>query len=91
LQVTKDGCPVIFHDDFIYSEDVSCSYFMRPCWITAATIIKNKRMNPQIPLTAMYLFRAMFHRSVSLTFSWRTSFSMVHKMSRERYGRTTLY
>jgi hypothetical protein len=29
---------------------------------------------------------AIFYRSVSLTFSWWTSFSMVHKMSRERVG-----
>jgi glycerophosphoryl diester phosphodiesterase len=32
LQVTKDGCPVIFHDNFIYTQqDVSLSIALFKC------------------------------------------------------------
>ena len=38
LQVTKDGCPIIFHDNFIYTEEDVSSYFMHSiCYIIWST------------------------------------------------------
>ncbi|CAN8255046.1 unnamed protein product [Cochlearia groenlandica] len=44
VQVTKDGCPVIFHDDFIYSEDNGVLYEKR---VTEVTLSEFMSYGPQ--------------------------------------------